>query len=459
MSTIIPAAAYWTAVLAEATDADRADAVAALLANGTKLKFYDSSGSLIRTVTSAAWTRAAQSGNYYPITPGAFTDAGTGTGTPATVVITSSADVEICRTTAGVMANTFRISEAFDTGKVLDAGAFKLKYPTASAAPTGKKWYPGHYFGASQEWTHDVLMVESRRNKVKNNPYFQGYNLQVFWDKLETSAGVYNFAPVIAELDKAQADGKKVWLRLEERSFHGATRGLPCPQYIHDGGGTYAHTGNGENILAPKLWVPWVGSAYLAMVAAFTAAVDGHPALQGFMTEEATIEGSWLQSGYTWQAMNAFLLEYCRIGSQGCVESLWHQNMGWSNEPASDTTEHYRMTDTVVRTYQAGCAPTDLRHEPSSTAFLKTVYGKYITTRYAGETFFHSKVEYHTYIAPGHTAKSVLDHGVDTLGLQFITWQPTDYSAAWQFTDTDAIAEVNRQLGRINTARPTSAPA
>lgn len=458
MTTITAAAAYWTAVLAESGAQARADAVAALLASGTKLKFYDSGGSLIRTVTTDAWTRGALSQSAYPITPGAFTGSQTGTGTPALVVATTSADVEIFRTTAGVLSGVFQIPSAFASGVDLTAGSFNLTYPSPGSASSGKRWYPGHYFYTSQDWTHDVVMVESRRNKVKTNPYFAGYRLMAWWDKMETAQGVYNFGPVLAELDKAQADGKMVVLSIEERSFHGSARGLPCPQYIYDGGGTYAYTGNGENILAPKFWVPWVNEAFLAMVAAFMSAIDDHPALQMVMTEETTFEGAWMQSGWTWQAMNAFILEYCRVGSEGAVNSLWHQNMGWSNEPSSDTTEHYRMTDTVVYVHNAGLSPTDLRHAPSSTAYLNTTYGSYCTTRYAGQTFFAPCVEYHTYIATGHTAKSVLNFGVDTLGVNFICWQPTDYSGSWVFTADDAINEVTAQQGRINEARPTNVP-
>lgn len=459
MTTVVPAAAYWTVVLAETGESDRAGAVATLLANGTKLKFYDSSGTLIRTVTAAAWTKGALTQNYYPITPGAFTGSQTGTGTPATVVVTTSADVEIFRTTAGVLSGVFSIPSAFDTGVDLAEGSFTLKYPSTQTAPSGKKWYPGHYFYASADHLHDVTMMDVRRNKVKNNPYFQGYLLMPYWDKMESTQGVYDFSKVLTALDAAEADGKRAWLRLEERSFHGSARGLPCPQYIYDGGGTYAHTGNGENILAPKFWVPWVGTAYLAMVAALMEEVDDHPALAGVMTEECSIEGSWLQPGYTWQAMNAFILEYCRVGSEGAVQSLWHQNMGWSNEPSSDTTEHYRMTDAVVRTYRAGLSPTDLSHTPSRIAYLSTTYGRYITTRYAGEAFFHPKVEYITYTAAGHTARSIIDHGVDVLGVNFISWAATDYNASWVFTADDAIAEVTRQAGRINTTRPSNVPA
>lgn len=458
MTTITAAAAYWTAVLAESGAQARADAVAALLASGTKLKFYDSGGSLIRTVTTDAWTRGALSQSAYPITPGAFAGSQTGTGTPALVVATTSADVEIFRTTAGVLSGVFQIPSAFASGVDLTAGSFNLTYPSPGSASSGKRWYPGHYFYASQDWTHDVTMVESRRNKVKTNPYFAGYQLTPWWDKMETAQGVYNFGPVLAELDKAEYDGKMVWLRLMERSFHGSARGLPCPQYIYDGGGTYASQTNGQNILAPKFWVTWVGEAFLSMVSAMLAAVDDHPAYQGTITEECSIAGSWLQAGYTWQAMNAFVLEYCRVGSAGSINGLWHQNMGWSNEPSSDTTEHYRMTDTVARTYKAGLSPTDLQIPPNSLAYQNTTYGSYIPTRYAGETFFAPNVEYMTYTAAGNTAKKIIDYGVDTLGVHFIGWANTDYSGSWAFTDDDAIAEVARQQGRITTARPSNVP-
>lgn len=319
-----------------------------------------------------------------------------------------------------------------------------------------RRWYPGHYFYASDDFTHTVTMVESRRNMVKTNPYFKGYHLLTFWDKMESTAGVYNFGPLLTELDKAQSDGKMVWFRLMERSFHGDSRGLPCPQYIYDGGGTYADNTSGQNILAPKFWVPWVEEAFLNMVAAMMVAIDDHPALQGVMTEECSIAGAWLQPDWTWQKMNAFILEYCRVGSEGAKKSIWYQNMGWSNEPSDNTTEHYRMTDTVVRTYKAGIGPTDLAHEPSGGSYSDTTYGSYIPSRYAGEAVLGGCVEYYTYTHSPYTAKSILDYGVDEVGCHFIHWSNTDYAASWQFTDADAIAEVTLQQGRINTTKPSN---
>lgn len=185
------------------------------------------------------------------------------------------------------------------------------------------------------------------------------------------------------------------------------------------------------------------------------AAIDDHPALQGVYTEEAVIAGAYLEPGWTWQKMNAYILEFCRVGSEGAVNSLWHQNMGWSNESSTDTTEHYRMTDTIVRTYKAGLSPTDLRLS-TSTATLNTVYGKYIYDRYAGETFFGSNVEWYDFFLP-EGPKALIDFGVDTLGLHFIAYQEGPASGG-TFTGDDCIAEVTRQLGRINTSRPLSVP-
>lgn len=456
MATLTANEGYWTAVLAESTEIARANAAAALFASGTKLKFYDSANNLLRTITADAATREALATGYYPIALGAFTDAATGTGTPSLLVVTTSADVEIVRMTAGVNSGQFQIPSAFASGVALQPGAFRFRYPAATAPATGKRWHPGHYFYASNDYVHDISFVESRRNKVRYNEHFAGYYMLMYWDQVESTQGTYDFGPVLSMLDTAQADGKMVWIRIEDRSFHGYSRGLACPSYIHSGGGLYEY---GGYLVSPKFWVPWVSEAVNSMISALMEAVDDHPALQGVATEECSMAGSWLQPGYTWQAQNAHVLAQCAAGSAGAVKSLWHQNMGWSNESMEDMIEHYRMTDAVVRTYKAGLSPTDLRIHPTPYGtYTDTPYGAYITTRYAGEAFFAPCVEYHTYISSGLTAQALLDYGVDTLGVQFIGWATTDYDAAWAFTSDDAIAEVTRQQGRINSARPSIVP-
>lgn len=458
MTTVTPAAAYWTAVLAETTDSDRAAAIAALLASGTKIKLYDSGGSLLRTVTTDAWSAGSVSSNAYPITPGAFTDGGTGTGTPALAVFTTSDDTELFRCSAGVLSGVFQVASALASGVALTAGSFVLNYPTSDAStPSGKRWYPGHYMMATDD-TNRTGILESSRNLVKTDPNWKGYYCHYWWNRLESTQGTYDFSSILTDLDKAAADGKKVWIMPHNRSFHGASaRGGFAPAYIVNAGWTYEHAGNGQTIAACKLWVPGCGEAWLDFIAALCEAVRDHEALQGITTEESVQEGAYLESGWTYQLMNAFLLEQSRVGAENIGDALWHNNMAWPNESMSDLTEHYRVTDTMVRTHRAGLAPNDLRLSTNS-ATLSTTYGSYCFTRYAGEAYFLSSVEWPTFFMPDRP-KALLDFAVDTLGMQFIMWQPVLAGSATglTFTFSDVQAEVTRQSGRIATARPINA--
>lgn len=453
MTTVVPAAAYWTAVLAETGESDRAGAVATLLANGTKLKFYDSSGTLIRTVTAAAWTKGALTQNYYPITPGAFTGSQTGTGTPATVIVTTSADVEIFRTTAGVLSGVFSIPSAFDTGVDLAEGSFTLKYPSTQTAPSGKLWYPGHYMRVDDDMNR-LGMLDYYRNMVRNDPNWAGYVGYYWWHRMESSKGVYDFSIVLDDLDKAEADGKMMWIQLQNRSFHGSARGAYCPQYIVDEGYVYSYTGGGQNFAGPKFWVPTCGNYWLDFQDAFLAAVSGHPAFHGIRTEEGTQSGCWLQAGWTWQAHNAFLLEQSRRGADGIGDALLVNNWNWSLEPSSDTVEHYRMTDTVVREHRVGVCPNDLAMS-GYIAWNANPYGKYVFDRYAGESYFAGAMEWETYFQP-ETPRQLIDNLVDNLGVHFVFWQCVESTSA-TFRFNDVRAEVTRQSGRINTARPSNA--
>lgn len=454
MSTITPAAAYWTAVLAETGASDRADAVATLLTTGTKLKFYDSGGSLIRTVTAAAWVKGALTQSHYPITPGAFTGSQTGTGTPATVIVTTSGDVEIFRTTAGVLSGVFQIPSAFATSVDLVAGSFKLKYPSPETAPSGKTWNPGHYL-LTYDAVNRLGMLDDMRNLVRYDAGWQGYHNEYWWHRLESTQGVYDFSIITDDLDKAQADGKMMWVQLTNRSFHGTSRGLFCPAYVTSAGWTYAYTGGGENFIGCKLWVPACGEAWHDMLDACLAEISTHPALQGVTTEEGAQSGSWLQSGYTWQAMNEFVLEQSLRGSQGVGDALWHNCMGWSNEPGDDLTEHYRMTDAVVRSHRAGLCPRDLALS-GNMAYNVNDYGKYIFDRYAGEAYFYGVMDWSTHFQP-ETPRQLIDNAVAN-GINFVCWHPMFDGSGATFTTADAIAEITRRGGSLNDTRPSNAP-
>lgn len=120
----------WNAVLAQTTSLARADAFAALLPTGSKIKFYSSTNTLIRTVTTGAWTRGNILNNAYVITPGTITDAASGSGTPTYAVITNPSDTEIFRCTAGVGSGVLQLQTAITNSDPITVGTFSIGYPT-----------------------------------------------------------------------------------------------------------------------------------------------------------------------------------------------------------------------------------------------------------------------------------------------------------------------------------------
>jgi beta-glucanase (GH16 family) len=136
MSGLVLQTATWNAILAQTTSLARADAIAALLPNGSKIKFYNSSNALIRTVTTGAWTRGAIANGAYTITPGAITDAGTGSGTPTLAIFTNPSDVEIFRCTAGTSSGVLRLQNNITGGDEITVGTFAVGYPTTDVNAT-----------------------------------------------------------------------------------------------------------------------------------------------------------------------------------------------------------------------------------------------------------------------------------------------------------------------------------
>lgn len=114
----------WTARLAQpARTKARADATAAAMGVGTlELK---SGGTVLRTITVAAWTvGAVQSDGRYPLRPGAFTDPETGAGTPDTAVFKDADGDWMIELTAGVGSGEFRLANALTEIEPISRGVF-----------------------------------------------------------------------------------------------------------------------------------------------------------------------------------------------------------------------------------------------------------------------------------------------------------------------------------------------
>ncbi len=455
MSTIIPAAAYWTAVLAEATDVDRADAIAALLA---KIAFLDSGGSTIRTISTAAWTRGALDGSNYPLTPGAVTDAASGSGTPVTAVFLNSSDAEIFRAPAGVLTGTVRLPDDITAATEIDAGTLKFLYPTEAQAATGKRWYPGHYLFVCDDVAHTGIK-ESRRNLVKDDANWAGYLCMYWWADLEPTQNGYDFSMIEADLAKCAADGKRMIIRLMERSYHGTSRPEPLPAYIASASGRWTY----ENIIYAKLWEPAINERLCLLIEALFAAFEDDEYFQGIMMEESTMSGVTSQAGYTHAKMAAWWEKMGQRGGSAASHALFFGNFNYGYSSSETNPTRAQIMQQLATVDRIGLGASDCRM-PGDRNAPNGVFGySFPWWNYAGIAPLIAGIEYNTYTTdasrPTRSAKDYIDYAVDQVKLNFMTWDARTSTSGVDFNIYDAIEEIDLQNGRIVSTRPTNAPA
>lgn len=328
----------------------------------------------------------------------------------------------------------------------------------------GKRWNPGHYFYAFNATTRDGRLYTTSWDKIKNNSNFKGVQIAVWWSTHETSKNTYDFDDLVTDLATINAQGKKCIIRLMDRSFHGYDRGNPLPSYIDsEYDGEWATDQYGEDLVAPKMWLPEVTERWCLFIEACIAATKdaGSGCVEAYFTEECSYSGAYQLGsaiGYTIAGQNAALLKIAQrgaaaVGSNG--PQFW-MNMGWSNEDINDFTEHYRMTDEIVRTRRCGIGPTDLQSDSNESAYTEgNSYGQYIYDRYAGEAVFPICHEYSSYMA-APTPGTLIDYAY-SLGIHYVMWEDMDYASGYGGrTVTDAINAVNSSSGKINSTKPAT---
>lgn len=320
-----------------------------------------------------------------------------------------------------------------------------------------KRWFPGHYIQAFDQLSRTTL-VESERLLVATNPYFQGYQIAVWWDQIEPSFDNYNFTVVLNALDRANSTGKKCWIRFIDRAFQGFTFGRPFPLYLDNA--PYDWFTDAGTMVAPKLWESPTGERWLKAWENLITACDSHPACQGFTTEEYEMQGAWNQHGPAGVSlMDAFWLEASRRGNLKAVNSLIHINTGYAYSRtraalypiSSQMVQHCSglgPTD-IIRTYIGPGAP-----QPAES----TAFGTYIfqdpPTGHREDTFFKMSYEWGAYDGFDSPA-AIIDYAYNTYKCQFITWDP-DRTIGGNYNWANALAAVNTSLGKIWTVKPTN---
>lgn len=329
-----------------------------------------------------------------------------------------------------------------------------------------KRWAPGHYMECTDALGRTGIS-NSKRSLVAANTNFVGYQVSIWWGQTELNQGDYSalYTQLDAARTAARTDNKKIWLRLFERSFHGpVSQGRPnaIPQYIIDAGGAYAYTGAGENFYGPKFWDTSVSERFLLWAEKVADYVALNPEFVLVSSEEYTMSGAWLQSGYTQQSFIDLWQNFARRVTARSGDCLVHVNTGWSVYYPNNYSLDKPITDNLLL-YKVLLGPTDLIKDRSS-ATLSTSFGSYMfnlpsgsPAGYRGVTGFALCYEWPDY----SSAESPAEHlrwAVDDLGVNFIAWDPDKTSGSGtsgDWTWSQALSAVNAAGGRINTARPS----
>lgn len=329
-----------------------------------------------------------------------------------------------------------------------------------------KRWHPGHYMHCSDGVARSGL-ADWKRVFVASNPNFKGYQVTIYWGQTESTLG--NYSALYTQLDTmraaARADGKKIWLRLFERSFVGYARPRPMPQYVSDNGWDFASSGS-ENIWAPKLWESGCKAAFLDWCEAVATYCAANPEFVMLSTEEYRIQGDYQQPGFTWDLLNLLWRDVADRLLAHAGDCPVQISAGWGPTwPPDYAVDKAVLDQLVLGTRKVATGPTDLRKDNNSgSAFLSTNFGSFMTNPtdhpsrpgYRGIAVFCCNYEWSNYSSVESPAEH-LRWGVDDLGLHFIGWDP-DVEAttgmAWNWSH--ALAAVNNAGGRINTARPAN---
>ncbi len=306
-----------------------------------------------------------------------------------------------------------------------------------------KKWYPGHYLYATDNANH-LGILDNHRNRIKNNPYFTGYHAQYWWHRLEPKKGEYDFSMIIEDLNKAQADGKKLTLMFYDRIFH-KNRPFPVPNYLVEDpiyeGGVYMHDTN----TLPKLWVPSLVDRQILLIEALAKEVDDHPALAAFLFQETALSARQEQEGFTEKKYHDSLIRLNQAASNSFKKT---PVIHWTNFGLTPDLRDSFMKE-IIEVQKGGFGTPDTYNNNNNGA-LSSAFGKYYE-KYDGIAVKYASVESSSYQTEKNM-EEVLNFGVDVLKLNFMAWSPKTWGEGYMIDD--AILAINKQEGRINTKAP-----
>ncbi len=171
-------------------------------------------------------------------------------------------------------------------------GGQSIAGPSASAVTNGVKWHPGHYTTIMGWGKNDPKYLAEVYRELKATPALRGMQIRYLWAELETAEGRYDFASIDQRLEELAAQGKRLVIQVQTKSFDPNWKLVP--DYMktaeYDGGmfaysahnkaeGAARHPGpRGYNI---ALWNSRVRDRLIALFRAMGERYNTHPAFEG----------------------------------------------------------------------------------------------------------------------------------------------------------------------------------
>jgi hypothetical protein len=153
---------------------------------------------------------------------------------------------------------------------------------------SARKYHPGHY----------TIMVEGADSQsfmaTALQPAIVGIAKRYSWRSLEPTQGVYDFSPIKSDLAWAAANGTRLIVVIDYKTFDAEKAG---PAYLDK-----YEIRNEAGGYTLELWAPLVITRYNALIAALGAQVDSYDNFEGLANQESalSLESAALKaSGYT----------------------------------------------------------------------------------------------------------------------------------------------------------------
>lgn len=219
------------------------------------------------------------------------------------------------------------LSFAHATDAAPDAG---MQLPSAPAATTAaatikRKYHPGHYIGLLRGSDSQGAMAAS----IKAGVGIKGFMKRYSWPQLEPTPGAYNFSEISSDLNWAAANGMRLIIMIEDKTFKAE---IPTPPYLSK----YVLRNRGGGYTTIR-WAPAVTTAFKALIQALGARFDANASFEGLATQETAVGFSYTvlkNNGYTPEIYRDMYIDILTSASKSMPTSriFWFMNFFPVNE-------------------------------------------------------------------------------------------------------------------------------